>query len=55
MRSDPGRTGADATGEVKTKHTASTDPVDTALAAIGFAIDIRDVSRRLDELLDGAP
>jgi hypothetical protein len=31
------------------------DPIDLALAAIGYAIDIRDVVRRLDELLDGAP
>jgi hypothetical protein len=42
--------------EVKTKHTASADPIDLALTAISFAIDIRcDVVRRLNELLDGAP
>jgi hypothetical protein len=31
------------------------DPVDSALTAIGFAIDIRDVLRRLSDMLDGAP
>ena len=31
------------------------DPVDIALTAVGFGIECRDVVRRLDELLDGAP
>jgi hypothetical protein len=65
MRNDPGRTGAVATGQVTTNATNAArwapprpsprDPVDMALAAIGFGIDLRDVVRRLDELLGGAP
>ena len=31
------------------------DPVDIALTAVGFGIECRDVVRRLDALLDGAP
>ena len=31
------------------------DQVDSALTAIGFVIDARDVVRRLDGLLGGAP
>jgi hypothetical protein len=31
------------------------DSIGRALAAIGFAIDLRDVVRRLDELRDGSP
>jgi hypothetical protein len=60
MRNDPGRTGADATGKVKTNatnvpaHVPSQDSIDIALTAAGFAIDIRDAVRRLDELLNGA-
>jgi hypothetical protein len=38
-------------------HTVSgrQDPIEIALTAVGFAIDIPDVVRRLDELLDGVP
>jgi hypothetical protein len=61
MQDDLGRTGAVATGKVKTNATnaparvASRDSVDIALAAIGFAIDIRGGERGLDVLLGGAP
>jgi hypothetical protein len=65
MRNDPGGTGAAATGQVTTHATnvalwapqypSPRHPVDRALAAIGFGIDLGDVARRLDELLDGAP
>ena len=66
VRRNPGaRSGAVLTGQVETNATKSPmawvpnggppqDPVDSALAAVGFAIDIRDVLRRLETLRDGA-
>jgi hypothetical protein len=36
-------------------HHRHDDPIEQALAAVGFAIECRDVVRRLNELLGGAP